>query len=189
MPRRVESAESREPYRLVATRGAALAAGSVDGVGDEAVPGAALGGVIAGGLVARVAVRVHRRLLDAVPSTAAAGASSPRRLAAGVAVVRRAGVGVGRLRRRRGPPGVGAVGRRRDDGEGLRVLGGVVGVDHLAALALARVLEVERIRHIAVPVPVAELGDVRLVLLLHCNCKPREEDSVISGHAFFLHEI
>lgn len=45
---------------------------------------------------------------------------------------------------------------------------GVVGVHGLGAggLALAGVVEVERVGHVAVVVPVAELGDVRPVLLL-----------------------
>lgn len=159
-----------EPHRLVAAQ-----ASLGPGVRDEAVP-RALG-----------AVWVHRRLLDAVPAASPPTSASPRLLTAGVAVVgRRPGVGVGRGHRRRRvaagpalvprgrrrrcrrPPGVGAVRRRRRDGEGLRVLGGVVGVDHLAAgaLALARVLEVECVRHVAIIVPVAELRDMRVLLLL-----------------------
>jgi len=184
-----ELGHRRAPRRRLIAARAALGPGPLDGVGDEAVA-AALG-----------AVRVHRRLLDAVP------AASPRRLAAGVAVVRRPGVGAGRPRRRvagaalvprgrrrsrRRPPGIGAVRRRRGDGEGLRVLGGVVGVDHLAAgaLALARVLEVERVRHVAIVVPVAELGDVRVLLLLraHKRSIQAEKDQPLP-QIFFLEQM
>jgi hypothetical protein len=176
-------------YRLVAA-GAALAARPLHGVGHEAV--AAALGVVAG-LARRVAVRVHRRLLDA--SARASGTASS---AGGVAVVRRRpGVGVGRHRRRVAGPALVArrrgrgrrpprVGRRRGHGGGvgLRVLGGVVGVDHLAALALARVLEVERVRHIPGVVPVAELGDLRLVLLLHSSFQTDNHSAIVAANFF-----
>jgi hypothetical protein len=78
------------------------------------------------------------------------------------------------VRRRPAVLGAGAPRGRRGvgGGEGLRVLDGVVGVHRLAALALARVVEVDRVGNVAVVVPVAELGDVSgvLLLLLH-GCK------------------
>lgn len=178
-----EPRHRRPPRRcLVAARGAAAAALGA-GVGDEAAAVAAAPAVGVG-----VQRRRRRRVLDAVrrPAAAAcppASSSCRRRLAttSGVAVVRRAaGVGGWRRRRRRVARGALVVGRRRrrgsarrwrgdGGGEGLRVVDGVVGVEHLAGggdLALARVLEVDGVRHVAAIVPVAEFRHVRVLLLL-----------------------